>query len=717
MPERLTVGVAARLSRYLQVLTQAKKMGKDRISSQEIAEYTNINATQIRRDLSTFGRFGKRGVGYSVDSLLVGDPQDPPHPGAAQHRARRSRPARRGDRLLADLRRARDHDRRGLRQRPGQGRRRRSAASPSARSTSSTRSSATAASSSASSPSRRTSAQDAADAARRRGRQDRLQLLAGADRHAVGRAGAHVEPGRRAPLRPVLPPHLSPPPGGDRAHPPLARLPPRRHRLERLHAAARARVEPRGARRDRAQPGAATRGVRPRRRRDRAPGRRRVAARLRARPLRGLRRAAARPGLHPRERSSGGSRRTRPPCASYLPADLVFANHVLLGGPVGAASGAPYAVKAHGSELEYSMRGNAGAVGVGRRGARRRPRDVRRLRAHPHGARRGLRSRRPRPRGAARASTSTSGARRRGATPSRPSSTEAARDPPNPGNAEERLPDEGNAERLEAFLAADRPTVVYFGKLIPQKGVARAPRRRCAGSTRGRVVGFGPERAALEALAAAKGVEALFTGPLEHRHLRHLLALADACVVPSVFPEAFGMVAAEAAAAGCPPIVARHSGLAEVAAGLEADAARPRSRGSSARRPATSAALHERLATLLALGADDRETLRAGVRRAVEAPLELGGASRRSSPRSAQADRAARRGVPSLSPLHERAPGLRAAPRRGARALRRGRGLHRLDRGGVRAPRSGDARPRQPLRGRAGRGAGHACSSRTSSAS
>ena len=42
-----------------------------------------------------------------------------------------------------------------------------------------------------------------------------------------------------------------------------------------------------------------------------------------------------------------------------LPADLVFANHVLLGGPVGAASGARYAVKAHGSELEYSMRGNA----------------------------------------------------------------------------------------------------------------------------------------------------------------------------------------------------------------------------------------------------------------------------------------------------------------------------------------------------------------------
>ena len=62
--------MAARLSRYLQVLTQAKKMGKDRISSQEISDYTNINATQIRRDLSAFGKFGKRGVGYNIDSLL-----------------------------------------------------------------------------------------------------------------------------------------------------------------------------------------------------------------------------------------------------------------------------------------------------------------------------------------------------------------------------------------------------------------------------------------------------------------------------------------------------------------------------------------------------------------------------------------------------------------------------------------------------------------------
>lgn len=71
MGDRLTVGVATRLSRYLQVLTQAKKMGRERISSQEISEYTNINATQIRRDLSGFGKFGKRGVGYSIDVLLA----------------------------------------------------------------------------------------------------------------------------------------------------------------------------------------------------------------------------------------------------------------------------------------------------------------------------------------------------------------------------------------------------------------------------------------------------------------------------------------------------------------------------------------------------------------------------------------------------------------------------------------------------------------------
>jgi redox-sensing transcriptional repressor len=68
--EKLSLGVAARLSRYLQVLTQARKMGKETISSQELADYTRVNSTQIRRDLSGFGKFGKRGVGYNVESLV-----------------------------------------------------------------------------------------------------------------------------------------------------------------------------------------------------------------------------------------------------------------------------------------------------------------------------------------------------------------------------------------------------------------------------------------------------------------------------------------------------------------------------------------------------------------------------------------------------------------------------------------------------------------------
>src|ERR1700755_680682 len=70
LSDRLSLGVPPRVSRYLQVLTQARKMGKETISSQELSEYTHVNSTQIRRDLSGFGKFGKRGVGYNVDSLV-----------------------------------------------------------------------------------------------------------------------------------------------------------------------------------------------------------------------------------------------------------------------------------------------------------------------------------------------------------------------------------------------------------------------------------------------------------------------------------------------------------------------------------------------------------------------------------------------------------------------------------------------------------------------
>src|SRR5215207_2772138 len=155
---------------------------------------------------------------------------------------------------------------------------------------------------------------------------------------------------------------------------------------------------------------------------------------------------------------------------AQLPADLVFANHVLLGAPVGAACGARYAVKAHGSELEYSMRGNAElqawgreklagaeAVFVGSHHIRAVLEEVvghvARVHEVPPGV--DVDEFRPQARDEALAHLLE----------------EARRDPPNPGNANERLPDDGNAERLERFLAPDEPTVVYFGKLLYNKGI------------------------------------------------------------------------------------------------------------------------------------------------------------------------------------------------------------------------------------------------------
>jgi glycosyltransferase involved in cell wall biosynthesis len=298
----------------------------------------------------------------------------------------------------------------------------------------------------------------------------------------------------------------------------------------------------------------------------------------------------------------------------HLPADLVFCNHVLLGGPVGEASGARFAVKAHGSELEYSMRGrpeleawgrevlaDASAVFVGSSHIRDVLEEVcghvDRVHEVPPGV--DVEEWRPRAREEALASLVA----------------EASLDPPNPGNAQERLPDEGNAERLAQFLADPSvPTVVYFGKLLENKGVHVLLEATEGLPVRTVIVGFGDYRGELE--RRADPGRTLFTGPFEHRHLVHLLALADACVVPSIFPEAFGMVAAEAAAAGCPPIVARHSGLAEIAEGLEAEY--PPGLGRLASFPTGDAVeLRERLETLLALPEAEREGVRAAARRAV----------------------------------------------------------------------------------------------------
>jgi glycosyltransferase involved in cell wall biosynthesis len=297
-----------------------------------------------------------------------------------------------------------------------------------------------------------------------------------------------------------------------------------------------------------------------------------------------------------------------------LPADLVFANHVLLGGPVGAASGTRYAVKAHGSELEYSMRGNAELEGWGRESLRdaaavyvgsAHVRDVLeevvghvdRVHEVPPGV--DVEEFRPEERDAALAALLE----------------ECRADPPNPGNRAERQPDEGNAERLAEWFASPEPTVLYFGKLLRNKGVHVLLEALPRVPARGLVVGFGDYRAELERRAPPG---TLFTGPLEHRHLRHLLPLCDVTVVPSVFPEAFGMVAAEAASAGSLPIVARHSGLAEIAAGLEGHLP-------EAYAPLVSFEtgdvddLVRKLRGALEIPSDDRRLVRDSVRRAVEA--------------------------------------------------------------------------------------------------
>jgi glycosyltransferase involved in cell wall biosynthesis len=154
---------------------------------------------------------------------------------------------------------------------------------------------------------------------------------------------------------------------------------------------------------------------------------------------------------------------------------------------------------------------------------------------------------------------------------------------------------------------------VYFGKLLRNKGVHVLLDALSGLDARAVIVGFGDYREELE--AAADPSRVLFTGPLEHRHLVNLLALADACVVPSIFPEAFGMVAAEAAAAGCPPLVARHSGLAEVADGLEAEYP-AELRNLTSFRTGDADDLREKLQALLALSPGDRDSVSAAARRA-----------------------------------------------------------------------------------------------------
>jgi glycosyltransferase involved in cell wall biosynthesis len=324
--------------------------------------------------------------------------------------------------------------------------------------------------------------------------------------------------------------------------------------------------------------------------------------------------------------------------AERVKPDVALANHLVMGPAVlaRALSGVPYAVKVHGSALEYTVKPHprfkpfaveglvrAGGILVGSRhtaeslwaemddpSVRARTRlgppgvDVGRFTPRsPEAARAGLTALHDRLAAQAHAAATA-------AAPGAASAGTAAAEAPASSFA--RRPGEA-AAALETIGPRDR-VVVFVGKLIASKGVelllaawplvlAREPRARLL------IVGFGGFRAGLEELAghiaagdldavaatraedgrglpqlaafvnglsddeaaayreAAKAIpeRIAWAGRLDHDELADVLPACEAMAVPSTFPEAFGMVSAEAAACGAFPVVADHSGLGEVA--------------------------------------------------------------------------------------------------------------------------------------------------------
>jgi glycosyltransferase involved in cell wall biosynthesis len=211
------------------------------------------------------------------------------------------------------------------------------------------------------------------------------------------------------------------------------------------------------------------------------------------------------------------------------------------------------------------------------------------------------------------------------------------------GTYDQSAPDRDAGSIVRGLAGDERLLVGYLGKLIPQKGVERMIEAvaRQGSQIRGVVVGFGTFREWLEALvavldagdvegyawlreaspmhlelddeqvraAAGLGARIAFTGRLDHRYAPGILAALAVQMVPSTLAEAFGMVAAEGAAAGALPLVARHSGLAEVAATLEDETARP---GSFSFEPGDGATRRasDKLSALLTLPAEERARLR-----------------------------------------------------------------------------------------------------------
>jgi glycosyltransferase involved in cell wall biosynthesis len=304
--------------------------------------------------------------------------------------------------------------------------------------------------------------------------------------------------------------------------------------------------------------------------------------------------------------------------------DLALANHLIMGPVILARalarSDTPYAVKVHGSALEYTVKrdpkrflpyareglGPAAGILVGSLHTARSlwraigdPSVRARTRLGPPGVDIARFLPRPRPQAAASIGGLATRLRREASDEPRDLDSAFARD------------DLAAAEALARIDAERDRLVAFVGKLIFNKGVdlliaawplvlEQLPDARLL------VVGFGSDRdwlqSLLDALAAAdlrrardragahlrahldglqgerrrRYLEAarglrervIFTGRLDHDELAELLPACEALVMPSTFPEAFGMVAAEAAACGALPISAAHSGMAEVSGTL-----------------------------------------------------------------------------------------------------------------------------------------------------
>jgi glycosyltransferase involved in cell wall biosynthesis len=359
--------------------------------------------------------------------------------------------------------------------------------------------------------------------------------------------------------------------------------------------------------------------------------------------------------------------------AGFHDAEIAFVGHGIPGAAIGrrALGSGRYVAKIHGSDLEYAIRPQERYRELAREGletaravvgpsaealercAELVPEMKRPARVVPPGV--DVAAFRPRPRVEALREVAARLDEDPGSTGGRPSSLDAeveraldARDADALDSLfdtyEEDVPEPDAPSRLRGLAGRDGPIVGYLGKLIPQKGAellleAQPALRHEAAAL---VVGFGSDRdwlaaltialrrgdrAALEWLRdegglpvdpsaapgpAADRVDVTFTGLLDHRYAPGTLAAMDVQVVPSILKEAFGMVAAEGAASGALPMVARHSGLAEVAGALETEVGRP---GLFSFEPGEGAVrrLAEGVDRLLSLPNDEREELRRAV--------------------------------------------------------------------------------------------------------